>query len=34
MVKAYQPHAAVRLVPGIILILLGVYSLVRYMAAP
>ncbi|MCS6975114.1 MAG: LysE family transporter [Cyclobacteriaceae bacterium] len=30
MVKAYQPHSRIRMIPGIILIGLGIYSLVRF----
>jgi threonine/homoserine/homoserine lactone efflux protein len=30
MVKAYQPQSRVRLIPGMILIVLGLYSLFRY----
>jgi|DewCreStandDraft_4_1066084.scaffolds.fasta_scaffold50781_2 threonine/homoserine/homoserine lactone efflux protein len=30
MVKAYQPHSHIRMIPGIILIGLGVYSLIRF----
>lgn len=30
MVKAYQPHSRIRMIPGIILIGLGIYSLARF----
>lgn len=30
MVKAYQPHSRIRMIPGILLIGLGVYSLARF----
>lgn len=30
MVKAYQPHSRIRMIPGIILIGLGIYSLTRF----